>query len=56
MFVYCGVEDCTHCEDGMCENVWPIGTHAISVEENYMGIPFCTDFKQREEQEEKPQC
>ena len=53
MFVYCSVKDCEHCEDGMCENTWPIGTHAIRIDENYMGIPFCTDFKQREEQEEK---
>lgn len=53
MLVYCGVEDCEHCEDGMCECVWPAGTNAISIKENYMGIPYCTDFKQREEQEDR---
>lgn len=52
MFVYCSVEDCKHYVDGMCENVWKIGTHAIKIDENYMGIPYCTDFEQRGEPDE----
>ena len=51
MHIYCEVEDCKHCEDGMCECVWETGTHAIKIAENYMGIPYCTDFQQREEEE-----
>ena len=52
MHVYCEVEDGKHCEDGMCECIWQTGTHAIKISENYMGIPYCTDFEQREEEEE----
>lgn len=51
MLVYCDVYDCKHNEDGMCGNKWPIGTEAIRVSENYMGIPFCTDFENAEEGE-----
>ena len=52
MHIYCDVDDCKHCENGFCENVWPCGTNAIRISENYMGIPYCTDFEQKEEQEE----
>ena len=53
MLIYCDVEDCKHNEDGMCNCVWPNGVHAVKIHENYMGIPNCTDFKQREDQEEE---
>ena len=53
MFVYCEVEDCKHNKDGMCECVWPVGTKAIKISESWNGIPFCTDYAQREEQEEE---
>lgn len=52
MLVYCGVEDCKHNKDRMCECVWPEGTKAISIAESWNGVPFCTDY-QREEQEEE---
>ena len=52
MFVYCDAE-CEHNEDGMCNNRWPIGANAIRIEENWMGIPHCTDFKQKEEDEDE---
>ena len=45
MLVYCDVECCKHNKDGMCENKWPIGTEAIKISENEMGIPYCTDFE-----------
>ena len=51
MIVYCDVEDCKHNKDGFCECVWPIGTKAIKIQENYMGIPFCTDFKNKPDEE-----
>lgn len=53
MHIYCDVEDCKHCEDGFCNNIWPCGTNAIRISENYMGIPYCTDFEQREEEQEE---
>ena len=57
MHIYCDVEGCKHCEDGMCECVWKAGTHAIKISENYMGIPYCTDFVQKEEEEgQKESC
>ena len=49
--VYCDAE-CEHNEDGMCNCVWPNGVQAIKIDENWMGIPFCTDFKQKEEDDE----
>ena len=53
MLIYCDVEDCKHNEDGMWNCAWPNGVHAVKIHENYMGIPNCTDFKQREDQEEE---
>ena len=43
MLIYCNAEDRNHNKDGMCENKWPIGTEAIKISENWMGIPYCTD-------------
>ena len=45
MLIYCDVEDCKHNKDGICENKYPIGTEAIKISENWMGIPYCTDFE-----------
>lgn len=45
MLVYCDSEDCKHNKDGICENKWPIGAESIKISENWMGIPYCTDFE-----------
>lgn len=51
MIVYCDAGDCKHNEDGRCVNKFPIGTEAIKITEDYMGIPCCADFEDAEEDE-----
>lgn len=48
MIVYCDVYDCKHNEDGKCANKWPVGTEAIKISENWMGIPACSDAEYEE--------
>ena len=47
MLVYCDVVDCKHNDhmSHMCKNKWPVGTEAVKISENYLGIPRCTDYE-----------
>lgn len=52
MIVYCDAEECKNNKEGKCENKFPIGTEAISIETNWMGLPICSDYEYEPEEEE----
>ena len=48
MTVHCDAYDCANNIDGKCHNVSPIGEKAVWFEGTYTGLWRCTDFKEKE--------
>ena len=51
MIVYCELEECKNNKEGKCKNKYPIGTEAIGIETNWMGLPICSDYDYEPDEE-----
>ena len=52
MIVYCDDRDCSHNEDGICNNHFSYGAEGISLSVNLFGQAFCSDQDDPEEEED----
>lgn len=51
MLVYCDDEECKWNEDGQCQGPkHPAGHTALYIERNWMGQNCCTDFKEKDDE------